>query len=55
MPVKRRGDFAEEGEAAFDWRKLLGLSFMAFLLLSAWAAFRIGSKRRDERVAVIEP
>ncbi len=55
VPVKRRGDFASEGEAAFDWRKLLGLSFLAFLLLSAWAAFRIGSKRRDERVAVIEP
>lgn len=55
VPAKRRGDFAQNGEVGFDWRKLLGLSFLVLIGTAAWLSYRIGAKKRDERVAVIEP
>ena len=47
-------DAAGRQIAGFDWRRLLGLSFLAVLLAAAWSAFRAGGHRRDDPTAAIE-
>ena len=55
MPNTREGRGADGEEmAAFDMRKLFGLSFFVVLIAAAWFAFRVAGRRRDERVAVID-
>ncbi|MDJ0943598.1 MAG: extracellular solute-binding protein [Kiloniellales bacterium] len=55
MPGTRQGNgIAGQASQGFDGRKLFGLSFFIVLIVAAWFAFRVGSRRRDEGIAVIE-
>ena len=46
----------ESGEevAAFDTRKLLGLSFCVVLIAATWFALKVSGRRRKDATAVIE-